>query len=112
MLIQGCDDGALKKESLKTEYHGILLANNSGFFGKIEKMESKYIELSDVYFVVNQQNPDTKQVDSRLVKKGKEAHNPDRMFINMQYVVSIEPVAADSKMAQAIKALKAQSSVK
>lgn len=107
-VIQGCGKEGLDKKSLKTEYHGVLLGNGAGYFGKIEKLESKYIEISDIYYVINQQNPDTKQVESRIIKKAKEAHNPDRMFINMQYVVSIEPVAADSKLAQAIKDLKTQ----
>jgi hypothetical protein len=36
------------------------------------------------------------------VKRGKELHAPDRMIINQKSIVFVEPVGADSKVAQLI----------
>jgi len=37
-----------------------------------------------------------------LVKRGKELHGPDRMYINADQIVFVEPVGPDSKVAQLI----------
>jgi len=110
--IYGCknvaSDEEFKKEDLRTEYQWVLLTSGIGYFGKIEKISPQLIEMTDTFFVISQQNPETKQVENRLVKKSNEPHKPDRMYINMRQVVMIEPVAPDSKIAQAIKTVKSQ----
>ena len=109
--LYGCKSGAgddFKKEDLRTEYQWVLLMSGVGYFGKIEKMGPNIIEMTDTFFVISQQNPETKQVENRLVKKSNEPHKPDRMYINMRQVIMIEPVAPDSKIAQAIKTVKSQ----
>lgn len=108
LFLQGCSKEDLKKEDLKTEYQGVLLNNGTGYFGKIEKIGARYIELTDVYYVQSQQNPNTKEVQSILVKRGKEFHGPDRMYVNTAQVLMIEPVSPDSKLAQSIKDIKAK----
>ena len=80
----------------------MLLANGSMYFGKLEGLGSPYPILRDVYYVQNSTNPETKQVTSILVKRGKEWHAPDRMIINDKSIVFVEPVGADSKVAQLI----------
>jgi hypothetical protein len=55
-----------------------------------------------VFYVVSQTNPDTKQVNNVLVKRGKELHEPDRMYLNPNEVVFVEPVGTNSKVAQLI----------
>jgi hypothetical protein len=58
--------------------------------------------LRDVYYVVSQANPDTKQVNNVLVKRGKELHEPDRMYLNPTQVLFVEPVGVNSKVAKLI----------
>jgi hypothetical protein len=58
--------------------------------------------LTDVYYVVSQTNPETKQVNNVLVKRGKELHEPDRMYLNPNQITFVEPVGANSKVAQLI----------
>lgn len=106
--IQGCKQDDLKKTDFNTEYQVVLLAGGLGYFGKIEKIGQHYIEIKDVYYIQNMQNPETNQIDNILVKRGKEFHGPDRTYINTAHVLMIESVAPDSKLAQSIKALKAK----
>ena len=48
-------------------------------------------------------DPETKQVSSILVKRGKEWHEADRMYLNPSQIVFVEPVGKDSKVAQLIQ---------
>ena len=108
LFTQGCDKGDFEKQTFKTEYQAVLLANGMYYFGKIEKINSRYIELKDVYYVRTFQNPETKQPDNKLFAKSKDLHLPDRMFINANQVILIEPVSPDSKIAQLMKGDKSQ----
>jgi hypothetical protein len=83
-------------------YSAVLLANGSVYFGKLEGLGSPYPVLRDVYYVQSTSDPETKKVASILVKRGKEWHAPDRMIINDKSIVFVEPVGADSKVAQLI----------
>ena len=83
-------------------YSAVLLANGSVYFGKLEGLGSPYPVLRDVYYVQSASDPETKKVTSILVKRGKEWHAPDRMTINDKSIVFVEPVGADSKVAQLI----------
>lgn len=108
IVLQGCMQDDLKKSDLKTEYQAVLLIGGIGYFGKIDKIGQSYIEMTDVYYVQSRQNPETNQVNNILIKRGKELHGPDRMFINKSQVIMIEPVAPDSKLAQSIKEINAK----
>ena len=52
--------------------------------------------LTDVFYVVSQTDPETKQVKSSLIKRGKEMHEPDRMFLNPNQIVFAETVGRNS----------------
>lgn len=108
LSIQGCTQEDLKKSDFKTEYQAVLLVGGMGYFGKIEKVGQHYIEMTEVYYVQSRQNTETNQIDNILIKRGKELHGPDRMYINTAHVILIEPVAPDSKMGQSIKDFKAK----
>jgi hypothetical protein len=41
-----------------------------------------------------------------LIKRGKEGHAPDRMIINAQQILFIEPVTPGSQVAKLIEELK------
>jgi hypothetical protein len=61
-----------------------------------------------VFYIQTRQNPETKQVSNVLIKRGGEAHGPDRMIINRQHVILIEPVKEDSNIAKLIAEQKKQ----
>ena len=85
-----------------TPYQAVLLANGSAYFGKLEGYGTPHPVLTEVYYIVTQTNPDTKQSNNVLVKRGKELHEPDRMYLNPTQIVYVEPVGPNSKVAQLI----------
>jgi len=89
------------KLTFNTSYHGVLLTNGQFLFGRFENAT-----LADVYYIQSQMNQETKQVNSVLVKRGKEWHSPDRMILNAKHIVLIEPVKPDSDLAKRIAELK------
>jgi hypothetical protein len=94
------------KVSFHTPYQAVLLSNGWAYFGKIEQMGSRYLVMTDVYYVQSGVNPETKAVTSVLVKRGKEWHAPDRITLNLDHVLFIEPVGPDSTVAKLIEELK------
>jgi hypothetical protein len=85
-----------------TPYQAILLTNGSVYFGHLQDYGSSHPSLTDVFYVVSQTDPDSKQVRSSLVKRGKEMHEPDRMYLNPSQIVFAETVGINSKVAQLI----------
>jgi len=87
---------------LSTPYHAVALMNGQVFFGRIDALGTDYTVLRDVFYIQSRQNPDTKQVANVLIKRGGEWHAPDRMILNRQQVLLIEPVKEDSQVAKLI----------
>jgi uncharacterized protein (UPF0333 family) len=85
-----------------TPYQAVLLSNNSVYFGKLAGYGTSNPVLTEVYYIISKSDPTTKQVQNILVKRGKELHGPDRMYLNPNQIVFVEPVGADSKVAQLI----------
>jgi hypothetical protein len=85
-----------------TPYQAVLLSNGSVYFGRLHGYGSRQPVLTEVYYVVTQTNPETKQSSNVLVKRGRELHEPDRMYLNSQLIVFVEPVGPNSKVAQLI----------
>jgi hypothetical protein len=85
-----------------TPYQAVLLTNGSVYFGHLQDYGTPQPVLTDVYYVVSQTNPETKQVTNSLIKRGKELHEPDRMYLNPSLIVFVEPVGTGSKVAQLI----------
>ena len=90
------------------KYYAVLLTNGSVYFGQLEGLETEYPVLHDVYYVQSATNPETKAVNNVLIKRGHEWHSPDRMIISQKAIVFVEPVGADSKVAQLIAESKKQ----
>jgi small nuclear ribonucleoprotein (snRNP)-like protein len=88
--------------SFSTTYQAVLLSNGSVYFGKLSGYGTPNPVLTDVFYIVSQTDPDTKQAKNILVKRGKELHGPDRMYLNPRQIVFVEPVGAGSKVAQLI----------
>jgi len=87
---------------MTTPYQAILLSNGSAYFGRLEGLGSPYPVLRDVFYVQSVQDAKTKQVSNILVKRGKEWHAPDRMILNANMIVLVEPVSPGSRVAQLI----------
>jgi hypothetical protein len=85
-----------------TPYQAVLLTNGSVYFGHLQNYGTSDPVLTDVFYVVSQTDPETKQVKSSLVKRGKELHEPDRMYLNPNQIVFVETVGTNSKVAQLI----------
>jgi hypothetical protein len=92
------------EESVKfdTPYQAVLLANGSVYFGHLNDYGSHHPVLTDVFYIVSQTDPTTKETKNVLVKRGKELHAPDRMYLTPTAIVFVEPVGKDSKVAQLI----------
>ncbi len=85
-----------------TPYQAVLLTNGAVYYGKLSGYGTRNPTLTDVFYVVSKTDPETKQVTNMLVKRGKELHGPDRMYLNANQIVMVEPVGPDSKVAQLI----------
>jgi hypothetical protein len=91
-----------------TPYQAILLTNGSVYFGHLQGYETGHPVLTDVFYIVTQTNPQTKQSNNILVKRGKELHAPDRMYLNPSQLLFVEPVGENSKVAELIRQAKQQ----
>jgi hypothetical protein len=85
-----------------TPYQAVLLANGAVYYAKVQGYGTPNPVLTEVYYIVTQTNPTTKQSTNVLVKRGKELHGPDRMYLNPSQIVFVEPVGPGSKVAQLI----------
>jgi hypothetical protein len=85
-----------------TPYQAVLLSNGAVYYGKLSGYHTHSPELTDVFYIVSKTDPETKQVTNILVKRGKELHGPDRMYLNASQIVFVEPVGPSSKVAQLI----------
>ena len=85
-----------------TPYQAVLLSNGAVYYGKLSGYESRTPVLTDVFYIITKTDPSTKQITNVLVKRGKELHGPDRMYLNREQIVFVEPVGTDSKVAQLI----------
>lgn len=73
-----------------TPYQAVLFTNGSVYFGHLQDYGSADPVLTDMYYVVSQTEPNIKQVKSLLIKRGKEMHEPDRMYLNPSQIVFVE----------------------
>ena len=94
--------------AMTTPYQAVLLSNGSAYFGRMEGLGTPFPVLRDVFYVQSTQDPQTKQVSTILVKRGKEWHAPDRMILNSNMIVLVEPVNPNSRVAQLISQAKNQ----
>ena len=101
---------AIRGKSVRfdTPYQAVLLSNGSVYFGHLQDYGTSHPILTDVYYVMSHTNPETKQVTNSLIKRGKELHEPDRMYLNPNQIVFVESVGPTSKVAQLIAEQKQQ----
>jgi hypothetical protein len=105
LLSTGCPAPAKTEAqavTFSTPYQAVVLINNSVYYGKLSGWGTSNPVLTDVYYIMSKTDPDTKKVSNVLIKRGKELHGPDRMYLNPSQIILVEPVGADSKVAQLI----------
>jgi hypothetical protein len=107
-----------------SKYYGVFLTNGQVYFGHLNKVQSGYLALADIYYLQVKQNlqqptdttkTDTTKTDTTtttdqtqqqlsLVKLGDELHGPeDSMVINQDQVLFFEPLKDDGQVVKAIK---------
>lgn len=95
----------------KTKVQAVFLTNGQVYFGKVADINSKYVDLQNIYYLNSQQQPESstnkntsqQQTSFSLVKLGCELHGPaDRMVINREQVSFWENLTSDGKVAKAI----------
>ncbi len=96
------------------KYQAVFLNGGQVYFGKIDDLNSKRIDMSSIYYLrVNQQvqpnQTSTQNNDISLVKLGCELHGPtDKMVINREQVIFWENLKDDGQVAKAIAEYKKQ----
>ena len=86
-----------------TPYQAVLLDTGLVYYGKISGLDTDYPTLRDVYYVQQNTDPKTKQVNNVLVRRGNEWHGPSMTVLNARHIVLVEPVGLNSKVAQLIE---------
>jgi hypothetical protein len=94
--------------ALNTPYQAVLLSNGSAYFGHLTGLGTDFPVLTNVFYVKSTQDPQTKAISNSLVKRGHEWHAPDRMILNANMIVLVEPVNPSSRVAQLIAQAKNQ----
>lgn len=88
--------------AMTSQYQTVVLSTGQVYFGKLEKAAGENYILRDVFYVLSQSDPETRQVSNVLVRRGKELHGPDYMVLRRNHVIMIEPVGDSSQVAQLI----------
>lgn len=81
------------------------------YFVKLSGYGTSNPVLTDVYYILSKQHPTTKQMQNVLVKRGKQLHGPDRIYLNANSIIVVEPVGTHSKVAQLIRKRTGRSSL-
>lgn len=108
ILVSACTAG--NPPAFNTAYQAVLLDNGQAYFGKLSRLGTAFPEMTDVYYIVNKEDPETKTVKQILVKRGKELHAPAETFFDARHIVMIEPVGEDSEVAKLIAKSETQGS--
>ena len=83
-------------------FQAVLLDSGQVYFGKITGLGSPFPVLHEVYYIQSTTNPETKQVNNVLIRRGNEWHGPESTVLNARHIIMVEPVGAGSKVAQLI----------
>lgn len=108
----------LGEQTSRQDYQAVFLTNGQVYFGKIIKMTTELVQLSDIYYLQVQQpiqppeKPEEKpslesqgdQPKLTLVKLGNEIHGPtDSMNINRDHILFWEDLKESGQVIEAIK---------
>src|SRR5581483_688996 len=90
------------KVEFTTPYQAVQLNNGAAYFCKVEGLGTPFPVLKEIYVIQSRQNPENRQVTNILVKRGAEWWQPDRMIVNANDIVFVEPVNPNSRVAELI----------
>jgi hypothetical protein len=88
--------------SFPTPYQAVLLSNGTVSYGELTGYGTANPVLTHAFYIVSRADPNTKAAQNILVRRGKELHGPDRMYLNPSSIEFVETVGPDSKVAQLI----------
>ncbi|MBN1570822.1 MAG: hypothetical protein JXA73_23480 [Acidobacteria bacterium] len=112
-LVSACGSSS-SIVKIDTEYTSVFLDNGQIFVGKLEKVDSSYILLKDVFYikswVVQDKDDQSREIRNTISMRIEEANNPAFTYINAQHILVIEPVSSNSKISDLIKKAKAEKS--
>jgi hypothetical protein len=105
------NDSNTKAESSyvdSSKLQAVFLTNDQVYFGHITALNSRFVALSNIYYLQTQNSGTTTTTTTAnnvsLVKLGCELHKPyDRMVINRSEVEFWENLQADGQVANAVK---------
>lgn len=92
----------------KDGYQAVFLNNGQVYFGKINTLNSKFIDLQNIYYLQTSSTGTdseaaSKATDVKLIKLGCELHAPfDQMVINNDQVIFWENLKESGQVAKAI----------
>jgi hypothetical protein len=92
-----------KKTKFTTPYQAVLLDDNQVFYGKLSSLNAAHPILTDVYYIKSGIDPQSKETKSVLIRRGKELHGPDKMYLSARHIVLVEPVTPNSQVAKLIE---------
>jgi hypothetical protein len=108
ILLAGWINKRTHSVSFDKPYQAVLLSNGQVYYGRLEGYGTAEPILREVYYVQVSTNPQTHETTNILLKRGREWHAPDRMYINPNQILLVEPVGEDSKVSDLIRKLKAE----
>jgi hypothetical protein len=93
---------AADEPHFEVPFQAVLLDTGLVYYGKISGLGSAYPILRSVYYIQTSTDPQTKAVNNVLIRRGNEFHGPEYTVLAARHIVMIEPVGANSKVAQLI----------
>ena len=91
---------------LPSGLQAVALTNGAVYIGNFSGYENGMPVLKNVYYVHCEIDKDTKAVSNVLVKRGKEWHGPDKMYLNPQHILLMEPVSPTSRVSELVRTAK------
>ena len=85
-----------------TPYQAVLMTNGVAYYGKLAGYGTPRPVLTDVYVIVTQTNPEQTSKGLFKLDKVEDLYQPDRMYLNPNQILGVEPVGTNSKVAQLI----------
>jgi hypothetical protein len=104
-VVVGCGSSTVKATGVPTfdsQYQAVLLDTGLVYYGKISGLDTDYPTLRDVYYVQQSKDAKSNEVSNVLIRRGNEWHGPALTVLNSKHIVLVEPVGANSKVAQLI----------
>ncbi len=91
--------------AITTRYQAVTLTSGQVFVGRLEKLDSAFPVLSDIYTLQSKPGEGGKAVES-LAKRG--ADEPDTLILNADHILFVEPVRSGSRLGKLIEEAKSR----